>query len=295
MGFEDLAVGRLSLPITATITNTGQADLHIPSIVIGGTNYKNFKLGKQTCTQGPIAPGDICTINVRFAPNKVGTRVASLRIRNDAGGALSTLEVALTGTGVHPPSVTRLRAAAGCTDARITWRNPDALGFLRVRIVRNPAHTPRGPFDGVVVRHTSATAVTNTGLDQFHRYYYALYAIYTTFDQSHLVYSAASTAAIRTGRICKPRDGSLISDLSPTVDWTSYRGAHYYAYILQRLGHTILVRYPKHSQTTLPSSWKFDGRSRSMLHGGIYSFYLYAYTSGRPRGFLIGQTVFTER
>jgi hypothetical protein len=295
IGFEDLPVGRLSLPITATITNTGQANLHIASIDIRGPNYKNFRRGNQTCTQAPIPQGGTCTVKVRFAPNLVGARLANLRIQNDAGGAPHTLNVALTGTGVNPASVTKLRAAAGCTDARLTWRNPDATGFLGVRVVRNPDHSPRGPFDGVIIKHTSASAVTNTGLDQFHRYYYALYAVYTTFDHSHHVYSAASAAVIRTGRICTPRNGSLISDLSPAVDWTSVRGAHYYAYILQRLGHTILVRYPKRSHTTLPSSWKFDGQSRSMRHGGVYSFYLYAYTTGRPRGFLIGQTVFTER
>jgi hypothetical protein len=295
MGFEDIPVGRLSGPITATITNTGQADLHIASIAIGGLNNKSFRLGHQTCTQAPIAQGGTCTINVRFGPTKVGARVATLLVRNDAGGTANTFSIALTGNGVSPASATALRAAAGCTDARLTWRNPDATGFRGVRVVRNPAHVPRGPFDGVIVKHTSPDAVTNTGLDQFHRYYYALYAVYRSYDGSHLVFSAATAAAIRTGRICTPRNGSLISDLSPAVDWTSYSGAHYYAYILQRFGRTILVRYPKHSQTTLPSSWKFDGQSKSIQHGGVYSFYLYAYTSGRPRGFLIGQTVFTER
>jgi hypothetical protein len=92
-----------------------------------------------------------------------------------------------------------------------------------------------------------------------------------------------------------PRNGSLISDLSPPVDWTPYPGARYYAYILQRFGHTILVRYPKHSQTTLPSSWTINGQSKSIEHGATYTLYLYAYTSGRPNGFLIGQTTFTER
>jgi hypothetical protein len=294
MGFELLPVGRLSNPITAVITNEGQANLHIPSIAIGGLNYKSFRLGQQTCTLAPIPAGDTCTINVRFSPTKLGSRVASLLVRNDAGGSASTLNVALTGTGVRPASVTALRAAAGCTDARLTWRNPDAIGFVRVQVVRNSAHTPRGPFDGVILKHT-AGALTDTGLTQFHSYHYALYAVYTSFDHSHLVYSAGSAAALRTGRICTPRNGSLISDLSPPVDWTSFGGARYYAYILQRFGHTILVRYPKHSQTTLPSSWTFNGQSKSIQHGGTYSFYLYTYTRSRPKGFLIGQTVFTER
>ena len=294
MGFELLPVGRLSNPITTTITNKGQANLHIASVAIGGVNYKSFKLGVQSCTQGAIAPGDTCTVNVRFAPTKLGAKVATLLVRNDAGGSASTLNVALTGTGVRPPSVTALRAAPGCTDVRLTWRNPNSVGFVRVQVVRNSAHTPRGPFDGVIVKHTSG-AVTDTGLNQFQSYHYALYAVYTSFDHSRQVFSAANAAAVRTGRICTPRNGSLISDLSPAVDWTAYPGAHYYAYILQRFGHTILVRYPKGSQTTVPSSWTFNGQSKSIQHGGVYSFYLYAYTSGRPKGFLIGVTVFTEQ
>jgi hypothetical protein len=294
VGFEVLPVGRLSNPITATITNTGQATLTIGSVAIGGVNYKSFKLGIQTCTQTAIAPGDTCTINVKFAPTKLGARVAILLVRNDAGGSPSTLNVALTGTGVRPPSVTALRAATGCTDVRLTWHNPNAIGFVRVQVVRNSAHTPRGPFDGVIVKHTTG-AVTDTGLTQFQSYHYALYAVYTSFDHSHLVFSAADAAAVRTGRICTPRNGSLISDLSPPVDWTPYPGARLYAYILQRFGHTILVRYPKRSQTTVPSSWTFNGQSKSIQHGGVYSFYLYAYTSGRPKGFLIGVTVFTEQ
>jgi hypothetical protein len=95
--------------------------------------------------------------------------------------------------------------------------------------------------------------------------------------------------------VCRPRNGSLIGDRSPPVDWTAYPHARYYAYILQRFGHTILIRYPKRSETTLPSSWRFNGQSKSIQSGGTYSFYLYAYTRGRPNGFLVGQTVFTER
>ncbi len=294
IGFEQLPVGRLSSPITAVITNKGDANLHITSVAIGGLNYKSFQLGLESCTQAAIAPGNTCTVRVRFSPTQLGSRIATLLLKNDAGGSASTLGVALTGNGARPASVTALRAAAGCSDARLTWRNPDATGFLRVQVVRNSAHTPRGPFDGVIIRHTTGS-LTDTGLTQFQGYHYALYAVYTSFDHSRVAYSAGSVAGLRTGRICTPRNGSLIADLSPPVDWTGYSGARYYAYILQRSGHTILVRYPKRSQTTLPSSWKFNGQSRSIQHGGTYSFYLYTYTRARPNGFLIGQTVFTER
>ncbi len=294
LGFEQLPVGRLSNASTVTITNRGNANLHIGSIVIGGVNYKSFRLGLQSCTQGAISPGDTCTVNVRFAPTKLGSRVASLLVRNDANGSASTLNLALTGVGVRPPAVLALHGSAGCTSTRLTWATPDATGFLRVQVVRNAAHDPRGPFDGVVLAHTPG-ALTNGGLTQFHIYHYAVYAVYTAFDRSRLVYSAGAFSTLHTGRVCTPRNGALISDLSPTVDWTPYAGARSYAYILQRSGRTILVRYPKLSQVTLPSSWTFNGQAKSIQRGGVYSFYVYAYTAGRPRGFLIGQTLFTER
>jgi len=249
---------------------------------------------QRSCTAAPIPAGDTCTVNVRFAPARLGTRAATLFVVSDAGGSASTLSVALTGVGVRPPPVTALRGAAGCTDTRISWANPDAPRFIGVQVVRNFAHVPRGPFDGVILRHTPG-ALADSGLRQFHTYYYAAYAVFMAFDHSRRVYSAAGIEKLHTGRICRPRNGSLIANLSPTVDWTSYPNARSYAYILQRLGRTILVRYPKLSQATLPSSWTFNGQSKSMQHGGVYSFYLYAYTAARPRGFLIGATVFTER
>ena len=65
-------------------------------------------------------------VNVRFAPVKTGNRIANLIVHNNAG---ADLKVALTGHAVAPDDVTDTRAAAGCSDARFTWQNPDAAGF----------------------------------------------------------------------------------------------------------------------------------------------------------------------
>ena len=83
-------------------------------------------LGKQTCTGPAIAPGGTCTVNVRFAPRKLGGRLATLVVANDAGPDLS---VGLGGNGVAPADASNLRSATSCESVRLTWRPPDAAGF----------------------------------------------------------------------------------------------------------------------------------------------------------------------
>jgi len=287
----DTTAGRLSPRQTITITNTGGANLRVSEISITGADPANFALGGQTCTDGPIAPNTSCTVNVRFAPRSSGQRIATLAVASDAG---ATLDVALTGRGVPPPDVTNERAAAGCTDVRISWVNPDAPGLKKVVLVRNGKRYPRSPGDGTIIRHTRAT-VLDTAPRQFHVYYYALFAVYTSYDKSHTVVSHGVDMRARLGRICSPRNGSLVSDLTPLVDWTGYPKTRSYAFILQHSGHTILVRYPRKSEYQFASSWRYAGSSHSLAHRQTYVFYLYAYTARHPGGLLIGHATWTER
>jgi len=80
-----------------TITNCGSAVLNITSVSLTGLGSNDFTV-TQTCTNGPIAPGGTCTLNVTFEPQAVGTRNATLVITDDAPGGSSTLS--LTGVGV---------------------------------------------------------------------------------------------------------------------------------------------------------------------------------------------------
>ena len=107
-------------------------------------------LGKQTCTGPAIAAGGTCTVNVRFAPRKLGGRLATLVVANDAGPDLS---VGLGGNGVAPADASNLRSATSCESVRLTWRAPDAAGFSSMVLVRNSKRYPRNPEDGVQVKH----------------------------------------------------------------------------------------------------------------------------------------------
>jgi hypothetical protein len=288
--FGQRTAGRISKPLPVTITNTGQLSLRVTELTVGGSNPANFVLGVETCTDAPIAPNDSCTANVRFAPRGGGQRVAALMVSSNAG----TLNISLTGRGVPPPPVTGARAASGCSDAALSWGNPDAAGFRHVVLVRNSKRYPRRPSDGAVVRHQTGGTV-DTAPRQFHVYYYALFAVYASFDHSRAITSPAVDLRVHTGRICRPRDGGLVRDLTPLVDWTAYPRARSYAFILQKGGHTISVRYRRHSNYQFPKRWRYAGGYHALARRSTYVLYLYAYTARRPGGKLIGHTTFSER
>jgi hypothetical protein len=92
----------LNTPSTAQsvlVTNSGNANLTISSVVVTGTNSGDFA---QTNTCGsPVAANGTCMISVTFTPTAEGTRTASVSITDNAT-ATSPQMVSLTGTGSAP-------------------------------------------------------------------------------------------------------------------------------------------------------------------------------------------------
>ena len=113
-------------------------------------------------------------------------------------------------------------------------------------LVRNAKRYPRNPEDGASVKHRAGLA-NDTKPRQFHTYRYSLFAIYRSYNHSHSYRSPGLHIRVHLGRICQPRDGGSIRDLTPKVDWTKYTGTTSYAFILQRGSSTLLVRYPHKS------------------------------------------------
>jgi hypothetical protein len=291
VSFPDVALGRITDVTHVIITNTGDANLTISRLRLGGNAPKSFVLGKQTCIGPAIAPGATCRVNVRFAPLRLGGRLATLVVSNDAGPNLS---VGLGGNGVAPADANNLRAATSCESVRLTWRPPDAAGFRNMVLVRNASRYPRNPEDGVTVKHQFGLA-NDTAPRQFHTYRYTLFAIYRSYNHSHSYRSPGLRIKVHLGRICQPRDGGSIGDLTPKVDWTKYTGTRSYAFILQRGSSTLLVRYPRKSFYQFARSWTYRNARHSLAKGGTYHFYLYAYTRTHRNGLIIGHTTWTER
>ena len=290
VAFGHLVVGRISHGLKVTVSNTGQAKLSVSRLHIGGSNHRSFVLGKTTCMDHAVEPGGSCTANLRFAPRKSGGRVAALVIESDARGKLS---VALSGSGDTPADATDLHAATSCTDVRLSWQVPDTAGFSRMVLVRNRHRTPRNAEDGATVKHHASSAL-DTRPRQFHSYHYALFAVYRSYDHNRTFLSPGIGTKVHLGRLCKPRDGGSLSDLTPKADWTRYAGASSYAFILQRGSSTLLVHYTRKTSYQFKRSWVYHG-THSLERGRAYILYLYAYTRSRPNGRLIGHTAWSER
>jgi len=89
-------LGTTSPPKEVTLTNLSTIALDITSIAITGTDAGDFAQ-IHTC-ESSLAAGASCTVSVTFTPAVAGTRIATLKIADNAAG--SPQKVALNGTGV---------------------------------------------------------------------------------------------------------------------------------------------------------------------------------------------------
>lgn len=106
--FGSEALGETSTAQSVTLTNTGTLSLAISSVGITGTNATSFS-ETNNCPATVLA-GNMCTINVTFAPTTVGSLSASVSVVDNASG--SPHVVTLTGTGTEPSGATLTLSAA---------------------------------------------------------------------------------------------------------------------------------------------------------------------------------------
>jgi hypothetical protein len=103
LGFADQVIGTRSAQQVVTLSNTSVLSLRIGSMAVTGTNTSDFS-ETNTCGSG-LPPGGECGITVTFAPTKLGPRMASVTITDNAAG--SPQAIALSGTGViSGPNIT---------------------------------------------------------------------------------------------------------------------------------------------------------------------------------------------
>ena len=156
-------------------------------------------------------------------------------------------------------------------------------------IVRSRTHIPTGPNDGTRRPH-GAGVLHDRELDHFAAYEYRVFALYRSHTRpGTLNHSRGVVLRLRTGEICTPMDGGVISDTTPTVSWLKHSTLFGYSFLIFHAGDQVQQKRSVHA-----TSFTLSGRRR-LHHGFTYTLFLYAYPPAHPEGTSIGRTTFRVR
>jgi hypothetical protein len=112
--FPTTTQGTSSGAQTMTVTNSGNAPLHVSSVSLGGSNASEFSL-TNTCN-APIAPAANCTISMVFSPIATGQQTANVMIADDVAGSPQTVPL----SAMANPAFTAGAAPGGSTTASVS-------------------------------------------------------------------------------------------------------------------------------------------------------------------------------
>ncbi|HYX84383.1 MAG TPA: choice-of-anchor D domain-containing protein [Gaiellales bacterium] len=279
--------GTASNSKTVSLVNRTNGPLSISNVALAGVNPRSFRMVSGTCQGATLPANGTCSETVKFAPNEVGAKSASLTVTDN--GPNSPHSLSLQGRAIPPANDRSVHGAVGCSSVRITWRNPTGRRYANTLIVRAKGHIPTGTGDGVVVEHT-ARAMNESGLKHFTTYYYRVFALYHSHVRpGTLNHSRGTILRERTGEICAPKQNGVVRDATPTATWLPQPSLFGYAFRLFHAGHQVQQKVRIHS-----TRFTFRG-GRRLHHGLTYTLYLYAYPESKPAGVLIGQARFHVR
>jgi Abnormal spindle-like microcephaly-assoc'd, ASPM-SPD-2-Hydin len=280
--------GTFSRPRTIVLTNQTSGPITIRGVRLAGVNPHSFRIAGGSCGGATLSADATCTETVRFAPNEVGAKSAFLSVADD--GPHSPHVVALNGRSTYPRDDVAVHGAVGCDATKITWRRGgSSRRFDRTVVVRSRTHVPAGPNDGTRLPH-GAGVLHDVDLRHFTAYEYRVFALYRSHTRPGTFnHSRGVILRLRTGEICTPMDGGVISDATPTASWLRHATLFGYSFRLFHAGEE--VQQPRFVHAT---SFTFSGRRR-LRHGFTYTLFLYAYPPAHPEGTSIGRTTFRVR
>ena len=102
LSFGSQVVQTTSSTMSASLTNTGTANLVLSTITLGGTNPTEFTRTGTCAAAVSLAPQTSCSVDVTFKPTAIGTRSATITIGHNATPTTSVLS--LTGSGAAAPT-----------------------------------------------------------------------------------------------------------------------------------------------------------------------------------------------
>jgi urease beta subunit len=97
--FGSAGVGGAGVTRTITLTNNGDLPGGFFVTIVSGGDVGSFRVLHESCTGWEIGPSDSCTLQVRFAPDSAGAKVATLTLVGQQG---QPFQLALTGDGKDP-------------------------------------------------------------------------------------------------------------------------------------------------------------------------------------------------
>ena len=81
--FSTQPLDTFSTAKSVTVTNTGNATLHVSRVYTIGANADDYIVSRDTCSTFAIGPSAACTLDVRFGPQATGASGATLALIDD--------------------------------------------------------------------------------------------------------------------------------------------------------------------------------------------------------------------
>jgi hypothetical protein len=170
--FEDVPIGGKDVK-EVSVTNTGNRDVRIAQISVSGNDF-NVSGGAVN-----LAPGQVMSLEVRFAPRDAGEKSGRLSIVCEGGN--SAVQIPLSGGG----------AQASQSAIRLQWEGNPA-GAQGYQVYRSSQ--PGGPYERVSSGAVESPAYTDSGLSAGHSYYYVVTSIDANSQESE--FSEQITATV---------------------------------------------------------------------------------------------------
>jgi hypothetical protein len=101
LDFDEIIVGQVSPDKNTSLSNLGNAPLAVGQISLSG-DKDDFERLTHTCSNQNVAPSESCSLSIRFAPQSLGAKTATLSIPSNDPDT-PNVEVSLTGDGIAPP------------------------------------------------------------------------------------------------------------------------------------------------------------------------------------------------
>jgi hypothetical protein len=137
--FNFVTVGEVSEPESVTISNDGEGNLEITSVVVSASVSKDFSIAADQCTGTSLSAGQSCMVSVIFSPIKVGTLLGSLVISDTRATCKNYVSLAGSGTATSPSTTAK---AADCEVPGATITVPGPIVTVPGQTVTVHAPTP---------------------------------------------------------------------------------------------------------------------------------------------------------